>query len=239
MALMVFAIFCAYFAKGVAGFANTLILNSILSFQKSIREITPVDFILGIPTNIYFTVKERKNISLKIVLPLVLVVYAGLIPGTFLLKFGNDRPLKMILGVLVIVLGIEMFFREKQRKKVKQNKAVLIIIGIMSGILCGLFGIGAFLAAYMARTTENQRQFKGNLCFVFLMENLFRGILYYVTGIFNLEILKLSLILFPVMAAGFLLGVALSKRLDEKIVKRIIIILLIIMGVSLILKNIG
>ncbi|MCL1794978.1 MAG: sulfite exporter TauE/SafE family protein [Oscillospiraceae bacterium] len=237
MALMIIAVFCAYFAKGIAGFGNTLIFNSILSFQRTVRDITPVDFIIAAPTNLFFAVKERKNISLKIVIPLALVVYIGIIPGTFFLKFGNDRPLKVFLGALVILLAAEMFFRLKQERKAKPNKGFLAVIGIVSGVLCGIFGIGAFMAAYIARTTENQNQFRGNLCCVFVLENIFRCPVYVIAGIFTWEIIKLSLMLLPIMAIGFLLGVAVSSRINDKISRYIIVILLIVSGSTLIVKN--
>jgi len=238
MPLLIFAIFCGYFAKGISGFANTLIINSILSFQRAVIDITPIDFILGVPTNIFFTVKERKNINWKIVVPLALIVYIGVIPGTFFLKFGNDRPLKVFLGIVVVLLAVEMFLRLRQEKKLKPNKAVLFVIGIISGIFCGIFGIGAFMAAYVSRTTENQNQFRGNLCCVFLLENIFRGTLYIVVGgIFTWEIIKLSLMLLPAMLAGFLSGVAISGKLNEKVVKYVIAALLLIAGISLVYWN--
>jgi uncharacterized membrane protein YfcA len=43
--------------------------------------------------------------------------------------------------------------------------------------------------------------------------------------------------LLPIMAIGFLLGVAVSSRINDKISRYIIVILLIISGSTLIVKN--
>lgn len=54
------AAFLAYFVKGLAGFANTLVFSSIVSFQAPNRITAPVDLLLGFPANIYMTWRERK-----------------------------------------------------------------------------------------------------------------------------------------------------------------------------------
>ena len=67
--LMIIAVVCAYVVKGVCGFANTLIFTSILSFQSASVNITPVDLLLGIPSNVLLAVRERKAVRLKTWLP--------------------------------------------------------------------------------------------------------------------------------------------------------------------------
>jgi uncharacterized protein len=51
------------------------------------------------------------------------------------------------------------------------------LIGIVSGVLMGLFGIGAILAADIDRYVESRSDYRGNLCFVFIVDNVFRFIL--------------------------------------------------------------
>ena len=83
------------------------------------------------------------------------MLLAGIIPGTFLLKVGNDRILKSILGIVVIGMALEMLTRKPTKNETKKNNPIfLIIIGIISGVLAGLYGIGALLVAYISRTTD-------------------------------------------------------------------------------------
>ncbi|TAH62792.1 MAG: sulfite exporter TauE/SafE family protein, partial [Anaerolineaceae bacterium] len=120
-------------------------------------------------------------------------------------------------------------------KQVKQSEVLLIIIGILSGFLCGLYGIGALLGAYVHRVTDNSHSFKANICFVFIIENTFRIIMYIIWGIITFDIFKSALTLIPFMIIGLVLGIFSSRIIDEKIVKRIVIIMLIISGIALIL----
>lgn len=233
MGWMMFAAVCAYFVKGLCGFANTLVFSTILSFSTNNVNISPVELVLGLPSNIMISYKERKSVQWKVCLPLAGLVLLGDIPGILLLKNTNTQVIKGIFGFVIIAIGVEMLLREYMRKT-KKSQLLLITIDILSGILCGLYGIGALLAAYMGRVTDNSSSFKGNLCIVFLIDNLFRLVMYGVTGIITLATLKQSVILFPFMALGLFLGMKGSSFLDEKKIKKLVIIMLILSGVSLI-----
>ena len=80
--------------------------------------------------------------------------------------------------------------RESSNRKSGGSKLVLVLIGIISGLLCGLYGVGALLAAYVSRVAENSHEFKANICVVFVVENTIRIILYVATGILTLSVLK-------------------------------------------------
>ena len=41
------ATICAFFVKGLCGFANTLVFTTVMSFGMSNRNISPVELLLG------------------------------------------------------------------------------------------------------------------------------------------------------------------------------------------------
>lgn len=238
MGMWIIATLIAYFVKGISGFANTLALTSILSFGTSNVDISPIDLILGFPANAILSFKNRKRINWKMVLPLALLVVIGALPGAFILKFVNVRYVKIVFGVLVIIVSLEMFLRNSGKLKLKESKVFLLVIGLLSGILCGMFGVGALLAAYIGRFANSGDEFKGSISTVFLFENIFRIITYSVMGIITFESLKLTVILIPFMLIGLLFGTLCSSKLKEKMVMRIVVGLLFLSGVALILTNI-
>ena len=71
-----------------------------------------------------------------------------------------------------------------------------------------------------------------------VLENTIRIILYVATGILTLSVLKQVVILIPFMLAAVFLGMKSSSVLNEKIIKKIVIILLILSGIVLIINNI-
>jgi len=234
MYLWIIATLCAFFIKGLCGFANTLVFTSILSFGANNINISPVELVLGYPTNLILAFKERKQINWRMCLPLAVLVILGSIPGVFVLKNVDTGIVKTIFGFIIILLGIEMLLREFHPKQMKQSTLMLIFVGILSGLLCGLYGVGALLGAYLSRVTDNTHSFKANICVVFLVENTFRIVLYACTGILHFAILKKALILAPFMLIGLFGGMFAGNILNEKLIKRLVIILLIISGFALI-----
>ena len=240
----ILATLCAFFVKGLCGFANTLVFTTILSFGNSNVNISPVELILGYPTNAILAWKERKAIRCRICLPLAVLVVLGSIPGILFLKNADTAIIKILFGVVIVVLGVEMLLRErwmklKSRRPKSQFSIGLTIIGILSGILCGLYGVGALLGAYVSRVSEDSHAFKGNLCVVFLVENTMRVVLYAVWGIITFDILKQALVLAPLMLLGLWLGMVSGKVLDEKLVKKIVIVMLIVSGVALVVNSLA
>lgn len=225
------------FVKGLCGFANTLVFTTLLSFGNNNINISPVELILGYPSNAILAWKERKSIKWSVCIPLAFLVLVGSVPGIFFLKNADTGIVKIIFGFVIIFIGIEMLMREMQTKKLKQSKVILGIIGVISGLLCGLYGVGALLGAYVNRVTDDSRSFKANICVVFLVENTFRIILYVAWGIITFDALRQALMLIPLMLVGLVLGIGSSKVFDEKVVKKIVVIMLIVSGVALVANS--
>ncbi len=236
---MAFAAFVAFWVKGISGFANSLIFGSIMSFRTDTINITPMDLLLNMPANLFFVWKERNSISLRVVLPLTALMFAGSIPGVLWLSVGDAAAIKVLFGFVVIGIAVEMYLRERNPQTQKSSKAMLVFIGLLGGICAGLFGISAMLAAYVTRTTENMEEFRGNICAVFLADNAFRLCLYLATGIMTGESFAMALSLAPFMVLGLAAGVLCAKRVTEKTVKNIVIFVLFLSGVLLILTNSG
>jgi len=227
----------SYFVKGVCGFANTLVFTSILSFASNNINISPVDLLIGAPANFIVVWRERKSVSWRLCLPVAALVLAGSIFGALALKNVDAALIKVIFGAVVVIVGVEMLLRERQKEKSRPSRFMLAFIGLLSGVLFGLFGVGALLAAYFGRTTQDSHGFRANLCAVFAIENIFRTIVYAGMGILTLPVLRQVALLLPFMLLGLFSGMLLGKKLDERIVKRCVVVVLIISGLALILTN--
>lgn len=182
--------------------------------------------------------KERRAVQWKLCLSLAALVIAGSIPGILFLKNMDSGMIKIAFGIVIILLGLEMLLREFHPVHIKESRAALLLIGVLSGILCGLYGVGALLGAYLGRVTDDSSSFKATICIVFLFENTLRVVLYAVWGILNLDLMKQAVNLVPFMLIGLCLGMKSSKILDEKVVKKIVIGMLMVSGMALVWNNI-
>ncbi|MDR1956019.1 MAG: sulfite exporter TauE/SafE family protein, partial [Treponema sp.] len=238
LVLIVFTVeFVCFFIKGLAAFGDPLISNPALSMITENKIISLMNLLLGTPINAYMTWKNRKKFSLKNALFMLIFILCGIIPGTLLLKYASSWILKAGLGIVVLGIGIEMMTRNRA-KPVRQNRIIMAIISFCSGITAGLYGINLFFVAYIERTTQDRAAFRGNLGFIFFVENVIRIIIYAVLGIFTKDILLLTLIAFPGAVFGFLSGSGIDKRLSETVIRRIIIFMFMLGGISLFLKAI-
>ena len=93
------------------------------------------------------------------------------------------------------------------------------------------------LAAYVGRVTNSTDEFKANISAVFIVENTVRIFTYYLLGVFTFNSLKQTVILIPFMITGLFAGMESSKVLDESVVKKIVIVLLVISGLFLVGMN--
>lgn len=232
-----FCTFLAFIIKGLAGFANSMFFGTLLSFKTDNINISPVDLLLSFPSNSILLWHERKHLKKNVWLPLSILVVCGSVPGAIWLKVGDSKTVKLIFGIVVVLIAVEMLLRERSTKKQKSSKIALAIIGVISGVCSGLYGIGAMLAAYVSRTTDNVREFRANICLVFLIENVFRVGIYIYTGIIDFTAVKTAVCVIPFMLLGMFVGVMISRHTSEKMVKKIIIFLLILSGLSLIITN--
>jgi len=225
----------AFFVKGLCGFANTLVFTTILSFGQNNLAISPVELLLGYPTNAILAWKERRAIDWKLCLPLCGMVLAGCLPGAFLLKNVDARAIKIFFGLVIVAIALEMLLRNG--RKSKQSRWLMLVVGILSGMLCGLFGVGALLGAYLSRVTDDTHAFKGNLCMVFFVENTFRLILYVASGIITLPAFTQALWLAPLMLLSLWLGMRAGRIINEKAAKKIVLIMLLVSGLALIINS--
>lgn len=206
MLLWILAALAAYYVKGLCGFANTLVFTSIMGFGADNINISPVELLLSFPTNLIMAWRNRRLVKFEIVAPTAALVIAGSIPAAFLLKNADAGALKVFFGIVVVLMGLEMLAREAGKLKSNESKGLLSFIALLSGLLCGLFGVGALLAAYIGRVTKTTDEFKANISFVFIVENIIRIIVYSVIGVLTIDALKQGAILVPVMLAGLFFG---------------------------------
>lgn len=237
MILWMLAVLVGYFIKGVAGFGNTLVVTGAMAFSRTNAELTPVELLLCVPTNLTLAIAHRRAIDWKLALPPLLMVLAGDVLGVFLLANVDVTAMKLVFGVVLILLGIEALWRERHASAKPTHPALLTALGVAAGVLSGLFGVGALLAAYFARVTKDEKTFKGSMCMIFAAENLFRVVAYSLTGLLTTATLTNTAMLLPFMAAGLFLGMKFSGKMNVRLMKLVVNVLLMFSGVALLMTN--
>ena len=232
-------VFAAYFVKGVAGFGNSLVHMGVMAYFRDNAELTPIDLILTVPANLSLTWKYRRCLKRRIWLPAALAAVAMLIPGALILRDLDARIVKLIFGPLIILLGLNLLRKPEEPAggQPERSRAVTWGLILLSGVVSGMFGIGALIAVAMARMVRDSRELKANMSAVFLADNAGRTLIYALTGLLTAESLLRSLLLAPAMAAGLFLGMRLAGRFSERTVRLCVVGVLVASGVLLIAAN--
>ena len=190
--------------KGLAGFGNPLLTNPLMAMRLDNVVITPTNILLDLPVNAWITWRSRHAFKVRAVLPVLIAILLGVIPGTLLLKLGTPWIIKALLGVFIIGLGIEMLLRDRTRGITPRNW-LRNLISFVSGVMSGLFGINMLFLAYIERVSADRAAFRGSICFIFLVENSFRTLTYAANDIFTEFTLMLTAISVPAAILGRLL----------------------------------
>ena len=98
----------AYTLKWLIGFGNPLISAPLLAMQLDNTLITPGSLLPDLVINGRITWQSRNNFRWRAILPLLLAMVAGVVPGTWLLRFSLPWIIKTVLGGVVVFLGLEM-----------------------------------------------------------------------------------------------------------------------------------
>ncbi len=195
-ALFIFAAqLLAYLVKGLIGFGNPLISAPILSMGLDNVVITPGYAAAGLPG-------ERLD-HLEKPAQLPVAEDPAVAGGQLLrrdprhaaaLRFSMPWVIKTVLGVVVVLLGLEMATRSLRPVKPdrKDRPWLRLAVSAFSGVCAGLFGINMFIVAYLQRTARDYSEFKGSMCFLFFGENAVRVVTYLVTDLFTGPVLRCS-----------------------------------------------
>ena len=238
MALWMLAALVGYFVKGVAGIGNTLVVTSTMAYTRTNAEITPVELLLCVPTNLTVTWTYRHHIKWKIAIAPLCMVLAGDMLGVLLLKNTDVTLLKMIFGVVLILLSVEQLWRELRGQGGKaSHPALMLALGISAGVLCGMFGVGALLAAYLSRVTTDDKSYKGTMSLIFMVESFFRVVAYSVTGLLTVQSLITAAMLLPFMGLGLFLGLKTAHRMNPRLMRLVVTVMLLVSGIPLLLTS--
>ena len=237
MALWIFAGLVSGFIKGLCGVGDAPVFAAIMSFAHNNVDISPVSLLPSFPINLYMTWQNRRSLQRNIWLPMGLLLVAGCIPGTLLLKNADTGTLKMIFGIFITLVGILMLHNELTHRKVTPSRILLIFIGILAGLCSGLFGVGILLAVYVSMSTDDMSAFKGNICAIFAFENVARLIMYACLGLFTPLVFRRALLVTPFILIGLFCGQKASQFLDESKAKIAVDVVMIISGLAILITN--
>ena len=238
LVLIVFAIFLGGIVKGSVGIGMSMFSVPIIAF---ILPPTKAMMLLCFPvifTN-FLQMDIKKGVGSFRFLPMFLALFLGLLIGGKLILSLSLNFISISIATVIIIFTSLNFFGINLKNLKKANEKILsVIIGFFSGILGGLTTFYAppiitFLISinldkeFFIRTTATM--------YFFASIPLYSSMVYH--GLGNYYDLTISLILVIPAIVGQFFGSKVRKKMSNEIFQKLVLIILIIIGFTLLIKN--
>ena len=236
LTLFLTATFCGGLTSGLTGFAAGLVVSGVWLHIISPIQTAVLIAAYGVVNQGYGIWKVRHALTWRRVLPFVIGGAAGVPLGAYLLTYISPAYLRIGVGVLLIVYAAYNLARPAF-KPVNSNATADLGIGFLNGLLGGLTGLGGVISTVWVQLGGGAKDLQRAVFQpVLFMTMVMTTLTFAASGhLFNDRVLKLFLFGLPALLLGLWVGVFLYGKLDDAAFRKVILILLLVSGLSLVI----
>jgi uncharacterized protein len=234
LGLFLLAAFVGGLTSGVAGFALGLVVSGIW-----LHIITPLQTAIlivgyGIVTQGYGIWKLRHALKWRNAAPFIIGGAIGVPVGTLLLTYINPAYLRTTVGILLILYSAYGLARPVF-KTMPGGVPAEIGVGFLNGLLGGLTGLAGIIAVIWCQLRNWPKDVQRTVFQpVLLVTLLMSAASLSIAGAVTVETVKLYVYGLPALLAGLWLGLKLYGKLDDAAFRKVVLVLLLASGLSLI-----
>ncbi|HEX2830642.1 MAG TPA: sulfite exporter TauE/SafE family protein [Burkholderiales bacterium] len=238
VAVIVFAssvVLLAYVIFGISGFGSTIIAVPLLAHFYPIKFLIPMIVLLDCIGAITMGVRLRADINKAELKPLLPFLAAGLLVGAFLLLRVPADLLLGGLGAVVIVYGA--LYASGRQPAFRVPRWTAAPVGLFAGMTSSMFGVGGpIYVMYLTARGSAPQNIRATVPVIFIFTTVARIAIFAVAGLFTLQVLYTAAALLPLMILGIWLGHHLHLNMTREQMVRIIGVLLVASGGSLVVR---
>lgn len=230
--ILVAVIFVAVFTQSLTGFGSALASMPILAPLLGLSIAAPTVALLGGAMEIVLVIYYRDAINVRAVWRLILASFVGIPVGVYLLRQIDEKITLLVLGVIVVGYALYALLNFKLPKLAHP------LWGYIAGFFAGIFG-GAYNTAgppviiYGNCRKWEPTEFKANLQGFFLVNSAAVIVSHALAGNITPLVWRKFLLAIPAVAVGILAGTALDKRLSAETFRKVVLVLLVVLGIRL------
>ncbi len=229
LVVMILVVLLAGSIQGLVGFGSGLIMVPVLVLYLEPRVIVPMALLHGLIMNGVLAMGARRSIEPKRVAPILATGVVSIPFGALLLLFLLPEYIKVMIGVVIVAFGLLLL--SGKTFTVKREKLVSLLVGSISGLLNGSISMsGPPVILFFSNQRVRKGNFRANLVFYFFLLNIVTLLVFFFMGILTLEVMIIAGILLPAALIGIGAGSLVSKHVNEKLFRRIALLLVTIAG---------
>lgn len=219
------------------GFGAGLIsVGALALMMPELRDVVVLLLLVNLPAEAAVVIGSRRHIAWRGVLLVFTGIAVGIPLGSWLLSAADVSFLLVLLGSLLVLAGcFHLAAPERPARRLPPWTAPPV--GLISGLLTGLFGTGGPpLIVYYRMGGLDKAAFRGNLMAIFLLMTLIRVPSYAALGLITAPRLLSSLAVLPAVLAGAWIGHRTHLRIDEATFRRVVSLALMAIGLLLLAR---
>lgn len=238
--LFLLVVFLSNIIQCVTGFAGTVLAMPFSLMLVGYPVAKPILNVLGVAASVGVVATNHGHINKKEFLKIISIMLSGIVVGIFISEHFTQyaESLYFALGVTVIAIAfinmIKLYFNKEDSEL---PKVVGIVLLILSGLIHGIFDCGGpLLVAYASAKMKDSNELRSTLSSVWIVLN---SIIFFSDiheGYFVSHTAWLTLICLVVLVFAVIIGNIISRKLSRKAFLVLTYVLMLISGVSLMLK---
>ena len=231
------AVFAGAFVSGLAGFAFSAVAGAILMHVFQPSEAVPLMMACSVGVQASTLLAWRETVQWKASLVLIVGGLLAVPIAVFLLQTADTRTLRMGFGALITIYAAYSLFRPSLSYfRTMNNQIRNVLIGFGGGLIGGLTAMpGALPTIWCDMHGMPKNQQRGLVQPFIAAMQISALVLMLSRNELPSKILIDLAVSLPPLAAGTMLGVLMFRRINEAAFRRIILIMLLLSGLSLII----
>ena len=237
-AVILCSVFFGGIVKGSVGIGMSMFSVPLIAF---ILPPTKAMMLLCFPVIVtnFIQMDIKRGVSNYRFLPMFTTLFLGIIIGGKLILSLNLKTISIIIALTIIIFTLFNFFELNLKwLKPKYEKIISIFIGFFSGILGGLstFYAPPIITFLVSLNLAKENFIRTTATMYFLASiPLYSSLIFH--GLGNFYDLLVSLIITAPALLGQYFGTKIRLRLTNAIFRKAILVILIVIGFSLLIKN--
>ena len=226
----------AYFIRGISGFGSGLVAVPLLALIFPLTTVVPLILLLDFTASVLLGGLNLKQVRWDEAKPLIPFGVVGVVLGTTLLINLPKTPLLIGLGIFVLIFAIRNLLDVHGNKLISRWWA--IPASFTGGTVGAMFGTGGPpYVIYLTHRIHDKSELRATFSAVFFLEGLFRIGSFVAVGLLVSKQIWLGYAMaLPVALLALYGGSHVHTGLTSQQVKRIIGALLLLSGLSLLVK---
>lgn len=234
--VLLVAIFTGMSKTGVhgAGMLAVPLLANVFGGQSSSGVLLPM-LVMADVLGVWYYHRHASWSHLKILFPWAAL---GVILGTIVGKYIDDKIFKIIMAVIILVSVVVMLWLERGHKEdVPHQKGFAITTGILGGFTSMVGNLaGTVMAVYLLSIRLPKNVFIGTTAWFFMATNWFKVPFHvFVWHTITLNTFLFDLLTLPFIIAGAYFGIVIVQKLSEQMYRWFIIIMTIVAAVFMLI----